>query len=325
MFPDFNRLKIFYLIYTNKSISDAARVLNISQPAVSQQLKKLEKELRIPLFTRANKRLIPTPAATRLHDKIAPFIQELQDEISYLRRPLDTPYGRLTVGASELFGRQLLPTICSHFRFRFPTVTFSLHLADNDTLLAGLKSDSFDIVLLDLKNTSAGNNESTRLFTFENIFSEELILVGSTTYCRRKITAQADYEALRSQEFLQTELTAPLLDQWFRINFKRAPENLSRVMWSNDLQVIVNGMKSGMGLAILPFHMVKNEIEAGRVTVISPRHRQLTRALVLTTIKNKKASLTQKAFTKILEKELKKMQAPVAASGAGIPAPDTAQ
>ncbi|RLE03892.1 MAG: LysR family transcriptional regulator, partial [Bacteroidetes bacterium] len=62
MLPDFNRLKVFYYIYSLKSIAAAARQLHISQPAVSQHLKKLEAEINTSLFVRLHKRMVPTSA-----------------------------------------------------------------------------------------------------------------------------------------------------------------------------------------------------------------------------------------------------------------------
>ena len=49
---DFNRIKVFYYIFSNQSVAKAARELNITQSAVSQQLKKLELEIKTRLFTR---------------------------------------------------------------------------------------------------------------------------------------------------------------------------------------------------------------------------------------------------------------------------------
>ncbi|MBU8911935.1 MAG: LysR family transcriptional regulator, partial [Desulfobacterales bacterium] len=51
MLPDFNRLKVFYYIFAQKSVVSAARELNITASAVSQTLNKLESELNVLLFT----------------------------------------------------------------------------------------------------------------------------------------------------------------------------------------------------------------------------------------------------------------------------------
>ena len=74
MLPDFNRLKIFYYIYSTKSISDAANSLHLTQSCISQHLKKLEYEVRIPLFTRLNRKLVPTAAGDKLFSVIFLFL-----------------------------------------------------------------------------------------------------------------------------------------------------------------------------------------------------------------------------------------------------------
>ena len=64
--PDLNRLKVFYVVYANKSIIRAANVLNVTRSAVSQSLKALEKEIHTTLFIRDSKKVQPTPAAETL-------------------------------------------------------------------------------------------------------------------------------------------------------------------------------------------------------------------------------------------------------------------
>ena len=50
MVPDLNRLKVFTHVYVHRSVTKAAHSLNLSQPAISQHLKKLEKELRVVVW-----------------------------------------------------------------------------------------------------------------------------------------------------------------------------------------------------------------------------------------------------------------------------------
>ncbi len=131
MLPDFNRLKVFYHIYKLNSIVAAANQLHLSQPAVSQQLQKLEAELKFPLFIRLHKKLVPTAAGERLFKLVEPFVDKLQDEIPHIRQPLDQPSGLLRIGAPREFGKEYLPTFCSSFREQYPDVTFNLNFEES--------------------------------------------------------------------------------------------------------------------------------------------------------------------------------------------------
>jgi DNA-binding transcriptional LysR family regulator len=136
--PDFNRLKVFYHIYSSQSIVAAANGMHITRSAVSQHLKKLEDEIKIQLFVRRHKRLVPTLAADRLYAIVKPFITELQSGLQVIKRARVRPSGLLRVGAPVEFGKAYLPRFFASFRKRYPEVNFYLELGDPDILLSGL-------------------------------------------------------------------------------------------------------------------------------------------------------------------------------------------
>ena len=65
MIQNLERLKVFYYVFSEKSVVAASKTLHVSQSAVSQALQKLESEIKCPLFTRLHKRLVPTVAGDR--------------------------------------------------------------------------------------------------------------------------------------------------------------------------------------------------------------------------------------------------------------------
>ena len=89
MLPDLNRLKLFYYVYRARSVVGAAAELNISQPAVSQQLQKLEAELKTSLFTRLHKKLVPTSAGERLFSLVSPMIDGLEVGLPFINPPAE--------------------------------------------------------------------------------------------------------------------------------------------------------------------------------------------------------------------------------------------
>ena len=307
MLPDLNRLKIFSLVYLNNSVSGAARELNISQPAVSQQLKKLEQELKIPLFTRANKKLIPTPAAVRLHKQVTPFICELQNEVRYLRRPLDTPYGQLRIGSHPVFARHYLPIICGHFRFRFPTVTFVLKQDSNEILLQEVSQGLLNFAVVEKATQARSKKQFDRyLYTYTKLFEEECVIACSKSYYQRKINGANDYESLKKLEYIScTEGNISLAD-WFHHHFRKTPFDLDYVLTTDDHQSVISGIRCSVGLGIIPKHIIKKELDAGSITIVDTGKKQLQNTLFLAQLKNKTLSLTEKAFLAVLEKGLQK-------------------
>ncbi len=98
MLPDFNRLKVFYYIYLEKSSTAAARRLHITQSRVSQHLQKLEFELNSALFTRSRRQLILTAAGQKLFHIIKPFIGVLEIGVKNIDKSEEIPSGYLRIG-----------------------------------------------------------------------------------------------------------------------------------------------------------------------------------------------------------------------------------
>jgi len=305
MLPDLNRLKIFSFVYTNRSVSKAARELNLSQPAVSQHLKKLENELRIPLFTRTNRKIVPTPAAERLFARMSPLIDELHEEIKYLRRPLDTPFGLLRIGAPEIVGANILTSIFNKFRFRFPTVTFSLDCADNRELLSALSQGTIDLALVE-RSPEPSNNQIVNplYYSSETLLSGPQIMVCSRMYFNRNIAEKTDFEHLLKRDYLATKTGTMDIDQWFQHHHKRIPYKLNYVMTTDNHQAFLDGIRNGMGLGVIPYNLVSREIESGSLSCVSGTGNEMINTLSIVQLKNKMPSLTEKAFIAVLKKEL---------------------
>ena len=305
MTPDLNRLRIFSYVYTNRSVSKAARQLKLSQPAVSQHLKKLEHELRIPLFTRANRKIVPTPAARRLYDRMNPLLAELSKEIKYLRRPLDTPYGPLRIGAPENFSGNVLTSIFNKFRYRFPTVTFTLKCDTHEKLLSYLSQGSIDLALTELNPEAAHKQTINALYySIQTLLSEPIVMVCSKLYFNRNIAEKTDFERLMQCEYLRTNNGSMIVDRWFQCHHKRVPHDLKYVLITDNHQSFLDAIKNGMGLGVIPYNLVSREVAAGTLSVIDIASNQVISILSLVQLKNKVPSLTEKAFIAVLKKEL---------------------
>jgi len=304
MIPDFNRLKIFCHVFVHKSVSKAARELNLSQPAVSQHIKKLEKELRIPLFTRTNRKIVPTPAARRLYDRMAPLVEEIKKEIKYIRRPLDTPYGLLRIGASEICGGNYLTSICNKFRYRFPTVTYKLSCADNQSLLSSLARGDLDLALIEqVSGSNSSEVINTHYYTCETVLSEPLVLVCSKSYFNRHRTGVQDLEQLSQREYLTTTSGRIILELWFQHHYDQVPNELNYVLTTDNSQPFLDGIRNGMGLGVIPLTIASKGIDSGALQRIVGSADEIISSLSLVQLRNKSTSLTEKAFSAVLKKE----------------------
>ncbi len=307
MFPDLNRLKVFYYIYANNSIVDAARHLNITQSAVSQQLKKLEGELKAHLFTRLHKRLVPTPEADSLYAILQPFFKNLEDAVRAISEGREVPSGHLRIGAPVEFGKTYFPAIIASFRREFPDVTFSLSLGDPSDLIPQLSRGDLDFAMVDVFLAQSPALGDLSIYSIRRIVSEEVILAGSRDYCEQVLGMDFTSEKLQSAEFITYKHDALALRNWFRHHFKMISPSINIVLTVDSLQAVISGIENQMGLGIVASHLVYDKIREGSIMPITTDRPTLVNRISLVQLQDKVPSLTEKTFLRHMMREIKRI------------------
>ena len=127
------------------NITAAAERLYTSQPGVSKQLKLLEEELGMQLFTRKGKSLdAVTPAGERVIERARVIMQEVDNIRSLASEYFEEDKGSLSIGTTHTQARYVLPKIIAEFRRRFPNIKLNLHQGTSEQLadmVAGNKID----------------------------------------------------------------------------------------------------------------------------------------------------------------------------------------
>lgn len=296
MLPDFNRLKVFYYIYSQNSIVAAARSLHLTQPAVSQQLQKLEAEIQTTLFIRLHKKLIPTEAAKRLFAMVQPFMDSLQEGIENIRQPLDRPAGLLRIGAPREFGKEYLPPLSNSFRQIYPEVRFSFNFDETAPLLDMMKKGDLDFVLVDVFMPRGQFLETPHLYSVDRLIAEELILACSDDYYQKEICGDHSFANLSGKEYISDEDELVILTYWFRHHFKKAVSKLNVVMTTNSHEALISGIRLGMGLGLTSAHLVYDELINGTVIPIETAKNNAKSWISLVQLQDKVPSLTEKTF-----------------------------
>lgn len=307
MLPDFNRLKVFYYIYASRSVVEAARRLNITQSAVSQQLKKLEGELKTQLFTRLHKRLVPTPEANRLYEVLVPFLQQLEEEVRSIREGRDKPAGNLRIGAPVEFGKSYFPAIIASFRREYPEVAFSLSLGDPAELIPMLSRGELDFAMVDVFLTQNPILGDLSIYSIRRIVNEEVILAGSRQYCEQRLGADFSLDNLLSKEFITYRHDALALKNWFRHHFKLLTPKISIVLTVDSLQAVISAIEHDLGLGIVASHLVYDQIRAGSIVPIDTGQAEIVNRISLVQLQDKVPGLTEKTFLRHMMREIKRI------------------
>ena len=114
--------KVFYFVATSLSFSEASKQLYISQSAVSQSIKTLEKKLGQPLFIRSTKKVQLTPAGKILLKHVEPAMNLIRRGENQLLDSNILGLGQLHIGASDTICRYFLVPYLKQFHKKFPNV-----------------------------------------------------------------------------------------------------------------------------------------------------------------------------------------------------------
>ncbi len=165
---DLSLLRAFVAVSATGGMTAAGRHLNLTQAAVSQQIKRLEEQFETELFDRSQRLLPMTPNGDRLFAH-AERILSLNDEIWGL---MTSPYfeGKVGVGVPHDIIGEFMPQILRGFAKAWPRVEISLVCSNTITLLRALDQGEIDLIL----TTEAKPNDRSQL-----LLSDQLVWVGA--------------------------------------------------------------------------------------------------------------------------------------------------
>ena len=307
MIQSLERLRIFYYVFSEKSVVAAAKTLHVSQSAVSQALQKLEREIKCPLFTRLHKRLVPTAAGEGLFAIVRPFMAELDAWLKALVYAKNQPCGELRIGAPTEFGKAYLPAIVAGFREHYPEVSFYLKFGDAGTLLPLVEQGRIDFALVDeflTQNLFLGNLD---IYHFAPIVEEEVILACSAHYYAQSVKKDHSFRHLSQQAFITYRHNAQTVKNWFQHHFGKCNLPFNIVLTVDSLQAIISAIRHHLGMGVIASHLVKEEIQSGHIIPISTPKPKIINQISMVNLQEKIPTLSEKVFQNFLIDKIESM------------------
>lgn len=138
-------IEVFNAIMLSGSVSAAARILNVTQPAVTQTLKHAEQQLGYALFLREKGGLKPTPEARHLYLRSKEIFEQV-DELRRLAQSLKTSnLSQFRIAIVPSLSTQCLSTALSHFKARHPHSAVSIKILHSDEIARAVALQEFDL------------------------------------------------------------------------------------------------------------------------------------------------------------------------------------
>ena len=237
--------KVFYHVANTLSFSEASKQLFISQSAVSQSIKVLEKKLNQTLFIRSTKRVQLTPEGEILLKHIEPAINLIQKGENQLLEANTLNGGQLRIGASDTICRYFLIPYLQQFHIQYPNVHIKVTNQTSIECAHLLESGQVDFIVTNYPNSGLSNSQTIRTireFTDVFVANRQHFPLEDKVFTLKELQ---DYPILL---LTRKSTTSEFLHKMFqRSRLDLVPEiELS----SNDL--LIDLARIGLGIAFVP-------------------------------------------------------------------------
>ncbi len=144
---DLRVLKYFLVVATERNISNAAKILFVSQPALSKQLKELEEELGVILFKRGNRNITLTEDGVYFLSKTKEILSLVDITVSNLKQE-DIISGEINIGAAETLQLENIFKIISCMMKEFQNIKTNITSGNADEIILKLDSGLLDFAII---------------------------------------------------------------------------------------------------------------------------------------------------------------------------------
>lgn len=250
---DWDRVRVFHAVAQAGSFTRAAEKLGLSQSAISRQISALEEDLGAPLFHRHARGLVLTEQGEILLDTAGEIARRMTAVESQLGESRDMPSGHLRVNTTVGVGSIWLVSHLAEFIDRFPEITISLMVTDNDLDLSMREAD----VAVRVTRPTQPDLIQRRLMTVHTH------LYGAVDYIAKHGEPTTVDELDRHRLIIYgNEVTPPVPTlNWIAVAGREDDDQPTRrraALTVNNVYGMLRAVETGLGLASLPDYVADN-------------------------------------------------------------------
>nr|WP_315484519.1 LysR substrate-binding domain-containing protein [uncultured Undibacterium sp.] len=275
---ELRQLRYFVAIVDHGSLSRAARVLHIVQPALTQQIQQLEEELGTSLLHRSAQGMQATDAGRIFYEHALAILKQVADAKSAVNQTTDKPSGTVALGIPQSASGALAFPLLTAVRAAFPDIVFQLTEELTGNLTEQLASGRLNLAVL-FDDGQLGK------FATKPLVEEEMMYITRTDSqfaCKRK--------SITLEKALQVPLILPSIQHGVRPRIEQVVRDhglrTEHVIDITSIAILKSAILADMGATILPMSPLLAEIERGEVRASPISDVKLSRTVVLCSSKN---------------------------------------
>lgn len=278
-------LKVFLAIAEHGNFSEAGRHLHLSQPAVSQIIQGLERQLGAQLFIRQSR----TVQLTEGGQMLVPMARELLTSAQRVEQTMlsvqGEVIGEMTIGCSTASGKYLLPGMIARFRREYPQVRINVLVTSRESVINKLLGGE---VSLGVSSKQIEHND----LEYQNFFRDDVILIAPASHHWAQYRKIYPDDLLDEPMILREETAGTrevLVDGLLKCDI--SPDMLNIAMVLGNAEAIEMAVEEGLGIAFVSRLAAARGMELGRVVEVEVEGMNLVRNLYM--VRNRKQLFTR--------------------------------
>lgn len=285
-------MKIFVAVCENDGVTAAAKKLFIAQPSVSLAIRELEEYYGIRLFDRISRKLYITEQGKEFL-KYASYIVSLFDELESKIKNWDQA-GILRIGSSITIGNYLLPSLVKEFTKKHPQIKVQVTIDNSEEVEKKVIKNKVDFGLIE----GISHSNQIKKIKFRK---DKLVLICGKNHPLSKIN-EVELDELIKYDFILREKgsgSRELFDSTMLIHDVK----IEPMGESISTRAIIQSVIAGLGLSVVPYLLVKEDMEKGNIHGINIKGMAFNRDYYIIHHKNKYLSDLASDFISTCKKE----------------------
>jgi DNA-binding transcriptional LysR family regulator len=286
--------KIFADLVETKSFSKAAKLNGITQSAVSQQARSMERNFKTLMIDRSQKQFNLTREGQRIYEaakEILHVYEKLESELQEMKKVIS---GTIRISTIYSIGLHELPPYIKKFLHDYPAVNVRVEYRRSNLVYEDILHNSVDFGLVAFPQRV----RQIDMIPFRN---DRLVLIAHPNHPLAK-AADVDMKVLASHKFIGFDPDIPTrkaVDQIFR-DYKL---EITPVMEFDNIETVKRAVEIDHGIAIVPQATVLQEVRQGTLAIITFKGKEFTRPLAILHRKGRVLTPAMKKFIEILNVE----------------------
>jgi DNA-binding transcriptional LysR family regulator len=283
--------KIFADLVETKSFSKAAKLNGITQSAVSQQARAMERHFKTLLVDRSQKQFQLTREGLRVYEAAKEVLHQYEKLMSELQEMKKVISGTIRISTIYSIGLHELPPFIKRFLHEFPSVNVRVEYRRSNLVYEDILHNSVDFGLV----AFPVKMRQIEMIPFRN---DHLVLITHPSHELAKV-GDVSLQALAGHKFIGFDPDIPTrkaVDQIFREN----RVEVEPVMEFDNIETVKRAVEIDAGVAVVPLATVQQEVKQGTLAAVHFKGREFTRPLAILHRKGRVLTPAMKKFIETL-------------------------